>query len=122
MVVTRRSSEVATPIVGRRCVPGVDNAFALVAEKHTMSSDDAELLRAELEAVFTDADFPVEDPMELVPALPDGPATTFEAGDVTVDVMEFGATYGEYQDYPYGTAADLVDDLMAGFHEEGLFE
>jgi hypothetical protein len=87
-----------------------------------MSSDDAELLRAELEAVFTDADFPVEDPMELVPALPDGPATTFEAGDVSVDVMEFGATYGEYQEYPYETAADLVDDLMTGFHEEGLFE
>ena len=87
-----------------------------------MSSDDAELLRAELEAVFTDADFPVEDPMELVPALPDGPATTFEAGDVSVDVMAFGATYGEYQDYPYETATDLVDDLMTGFREEGLFE
>lgn len=87
-----------------------------------MTTDDAELLRQELEAVFGDADFPVEDPMELVPALPDGPATTFEAGDVAVDVMELGATYGEYQDYPYETAADLVDDLMAGFHEEGLFE
>lgn len=87
-----------------------------------MSSNDAEMLREELEAVFTDADFPVEDPMELVPALPDGPETTFEAGDVAVNVMELGATYGEYQEYPYETAAELVDDLMAGFREEGLFE
>jgi len=100
----------------------MNNAFVIVTEAWTMSSNDAELLREELEAVFADADFPVEDPMELVPALPDGPATTFEAGDVAVDVMELGATYGEYQEYPYETAADLVDDLMAGFREEGLFE
>jgi Uncharacterized protein conserved in archaea len=87
-----------------------------------MTSNEAEMLRQELEAVFTAADFPVEDPMELVPVLPDGPATTFEAGDVTVAVMDLGATYGEYQDYPYETATDLIDDLMTGFHEEGLFE
>jgi hypothetical protein len=87
-----------------------------------MTTDEAEVLRRELEAVFSDADFPVEDPMELVPVLPDGPATTFEAGDVTVGVMDFGSKYGDYQEYPYETAADLVDDLMAGFHEEGLFE
>lgn len=100
----------------------MNSDFRLAAEPSTMSSDDAEMLRQELEAVFTDADFPVKDPMELVPALPDGPATTFEAGDVAVDVMELGATYGEYQDYPYETATDLVDDLMAGFRNEGLFE
>jgi len=87
-----------------------------------MSTDEAELLRQELESVFSTADFPVEDPMELVPVLPDGPATTFEAGDVTVSVMDFGAKYGDYQEYPYETAEDLVDDLFTGFHEEGLFE
>lgn len=87
-----------------------------------MSADEAETLREELEAVFGDADFPVEDPMELVPALPDGPATTFEAGEITIEVMELGATYADYQDYPYETAADLVEDLMTGFREEGVFD
>lgn len=87
-----------------------------------MSEDEADALRAELEAVFGDTEFPVEDPMELVPALPDGPATTFEVGEITVEVMDFGTTYADYQDYPYETAADLVEDLMTGFREEGLFD
>jgi len=87
-----------------------------------MTSDTAAKLRQELEEVFSDADYPVEDPMELIPALPDGPGTTFEAGDVAVGVMDFGAKYGDYQEYPYETAEGLVDDLMHGFREEGLFE
>ncbi len=87
-----------------------------------MAPKEAEMLEAELNAVFGDAEFPVEDPMELVPALPDGPATTFEAGDVTIEVMDLGTTYADYQHYPYETAADLVDDLMTGFHEEGVFK
>jgi hypothetical protein len=99
-----------------------NNPFIAISEGITMTSDEAEILREELEAVFTSADFPVEDPMELVPVLPDGPATTFEAGDVTVGVMDLGAEYSDYQDYPYETAADLIDDLMTGFREEGLFE
>jgi len=85
-------------------------------------TDPAEQLREELERVFTRADYPVEDPMELVPALPDGPSTTFEAGDVSVGVMEFGTEYADYQTYPYETADALVDDLMNGFRQEGLFD
>lgn len=87
-----------------------------------MATDTAEQLRAELETVFTNAEYPVEEPMELVPALPDGPSTTFEAGDVRVGVMDFGAEYAEYQEYPYETAEALIDDLMTGFREEGLFD
>ena len=60
--------------------------------------------------------------MELVPVLPDGPSTTFEAGGVSVGVMDLGAEYAEYQDYPYETADALIDDLMNGFREEGLFD
>lgn len=87
-----------------------------------MTSDTAETLREELMEVFGRADYPVEEPMELVPALPDGPGTTFEAGDVSVGVMELGSEYAEYQTYPYETADALVDDLMAGFRKEGLFD
>lgn len=85
-------------------------------------SDTAAALREELEAVFTKAEYPVEDPMELVSVLPDGPNTTFEAGDVSVSVMDLGAEYAAYQSYPYETADALIDDLMHGFREEGLFD
>lgn len=85
-------------------------------------TDTAEQLRAELEEVFSRAEYPVEEPMELVPVLPDGPSTTFEAGEISVGVMDLGAEYAEYQDYPYETADALVDDLMHGFREEGLFD
>jgi hypothetical protein len=85
-------------------------------------SDTAAQLRDELEAVFTNADYPVEDPMELVSVLPDGANTTFEADDVRVSVMDLGAEYATYQTYPYETAEALIDDLMRGFHEEGLFD
>ncbi|GCF16120.1 hypothetical protein Harman_40550 [Haloarcula mannanilytica] len=87
-----------------------------------MSKETAEQLREELEKVFNDADYPIEEPMELIPVLPDGAGTTFEAGDVSVGVMEFGSEYADYQDYPYETAEALIDDLMTGFHEEGLFD
>lgn len=85
-------------------------------------TDTAAQLREELEAVFTNAEYPVEDPMDLVSVLPDGPATTFEADDVSVGVMDFGAEYAAYQTYPYETADALIDDLMRGFREEGLFD
>ena len=85
-------------------------------------TENADQLRAELERVFSRADYPVEEPMDLVPALPDGPGTTFEAGDVSVGVMELGGTYAEYQTYPYETVDDLVADLMEGFRAEGLLD
>ena len=85
-------------------------------------TDTAERFRAELEEVFGRAEYPIEEPMELVPVLPDGPSTTFEAGGVSVGVMELGSEYAEYQEYPYETVDALVDDLMNGFREEGLFD
>ncbi|GGI98548.1 hypothetical protein GCM10008995_05530 [Halobellus salinus] len=85
-------------------------------------TDTAEQLRAELLDVFGRAEYPVAEPMELVPALPNGPGTTFEAGAVSVGVMELGSEYADYQNYPYETADDLVGDLMTGFREEGLFD
>lgn len=85
-------------------------------------TDTAEQLQEELTEVFSRAEYPVEEPMELVPALPDGPSTTFEAGEVRVGVMELGGEYAEYQDYPYETVDELVADLMDGFRSEGLFD
>lgn len=85
------------------------------------SNPEAEM-RRQLAEVFGRADYPVEDPFELIPVLPDGPSTTFEAGDVTIGAMELGTEYAEYQTYPYDDVESLVDDLVTGLREEGVFE
>lgn len=79
-------------------------------------------IRRQLIAVFETAQYPVTDPFELIPVLPDGAATTFEAGDVTIGAMELGMEYADYQEYPYESVDGLVDDLMAGFRAEDVFE
>lgn len=79
-------------------------------------------LRNQLAAVFGRANYPVEDPFELIPVLPDGAATTFEAGDVALGAMELGTEYAEYQEYPYENVESLVDDLMRGLRDDGVLE
>ena len=80
-------------------------------------------VRAELREQFLDAfggaDFPVENQMDLVPALPNGPGTKFEAGDVSFTAMELAATLGGHQEFPYDSAAELADDIIAGLKAEG---
>jgi hypothetical protein len=84
-----------------------------------MTDVEAEL-REQFTEVFRDADFPVEDQMDLIPALPDGPATTFEAGDQSLTAMELAAKLGGHQDFPYHTVEALVDDVIAGLRAEGV--
>jgi hypothetical protein len=79
----------------------------------------AELRQQFLDA-FSGADFPVDNQMDLVPALPNGPGTKFQAGDVSVTAMELAAKLGSHQDFPYDDAESLVDDVMAGLEEEGV--
>jgi hypothetical protein len=84
-----------------------------------MTDVEAEL-REQFTEVFRDADFPVEDQMDLIPALPDGPATTFEVGDRSLTAMELAAKLGGHQDFPYHTVEALVDDVIAGLRAEGV--
>jgi len=84
-----------------------------------MSDVKAELREQFLDA-FGGADFPVENQMDLVPALPDGPGTKFEAGDVTLTAMEMAAKLGSHQDFPYDDAESLVDDVIEGLKAEGM--
>lgn len=77
-------------------------------------------LRVQFRAAFEDAEFPVEDQMELVPALPDGPGTRFEAGEFSVSAMELAANLDGHQDFPYDSVDDLVDDVIAALESEGM--
>lgn len=76
-------------------------------------------LRDQFETTFARATYPVTDPFELIPVLPDGPATEFTAGEVTIPAIDLGMTYGQYQTYPYHSVDALVDDLIAGLKTEG---
>jgi len=86
-----------------------------------MTPPEAEI-RRQLTEVFDAAEYPVTDPFELIPVLPDGAATTFEAGDVTIGAMELGMEYADYQEYPYDSVEPLVEDLMTGLRANDVFE
>ena len=78
--------------------------------------DEAELREQMIDA-FEDADYPVSSPMDLVPALPDGPGTKFESGDFSMTAMELNTktTGGEF---PYEDVDTLVDDLLRELKEQ----
>ncbi|CCQ36401.1 MTH865 family protein [Natronomonas moolapensis 8.8.11] len=83
-------------------------------------ADKAELRRQFTEA-FEGAEFPVEGPMDLVPALPEGPGTTFESDEFSMTAMELNAKSGDQQSFPYESVEELVDDLMEGLESKDLF-
>jgi hypothetical protein len=77
-------------------------------------------LRQQFTDAFSNASYPVQNQMDLVPALPNGPGTTFESGDVSVSAMELAAKLGDHQDFPYENVESLVDDVMDGLRAEGV--
>ncbi|RZV10851.1 hypothetical protein BDK88_2051 [Natrinema hispanicum] len=68
-------------------------------------------LREQMIDAFEAADYPVSSPMDLVPALPDGPGTKFESGDFSMTAMELN-TKTTGGDFPYDDVESLVDDLL----------
>ena len=86
-----------------------------------MADDETEAeIRAQLLEAFEGAEYPVENQMDLVPALPNGPGTRFESGDVSFTAMEIAAKLGSHQEFPYEDVEALVDDVMAGLREEDM--
>ena len=84
-----------------------------------MADVEAELREQFMDA-FGDADYPVQNQMDLVPALPSGPGTKFEADGVSFTAMELAAKLSGHQDFPYQTPDELVDDLIAGLKAEDM--
>ena len=80
---------------------------------------DRDDLRAQFVDAFEGADYPVNSPMDLVPALPQGPGTRFESGDFSMTAMELNTKGGGNQDFPYEDVDSLVDDIMDGLEEGG---
>ena len=80
---------------------------------------DKDDLRQQFIDAFEGADYPVNSPMDLVPALPQGPGTTFESGEFSMTAMELNTNGGGSQDFPYEDVESLVDDIMEGLEDEG---
>lgn len=87
-----------------------------------MSEDIEAELRDQLHDAFKGADYPVANQMKLVPALPNGPSTRFEAGDVSFTAMELATKLSGHQEFPYEDVDSLVDDVIEGLRTEGMLD
>ena len=76
-------------------------------------------LRRQMIDAFEGADYPINSPMDLVPALPNGPGTTFESGEFSMTAMELNTKLpgGEF---PYDSAEVFVDDIMEQLGDRNL--
>ncbi len=79
---------------------------------------DRDELREQMVDAFEGADYPINSPMDLVPALPNGPSTSFESGDFSMTAMELNTKLGG-GDFPYDSAEDFVDDILDQLEDEG---
>jgi hypothetical protein len=78
-------------------------------------ADEAEL-REQMKEAFEGADYPISSPMDLVPALPNGPSTKFESGDFSMTAMELNTKLDG--DFPYENPESFVDDVIAQLKEQ----
>ena len=79
---------------------------------------DKDDLRQQFIDAFEGADYPINSPMDLVPALPNGPATSFESGAFSMTAMELNSELSGAE-FPYDDVESFVDDVMEGLEDEG---
>ncbi len=72
---------------------------------------DKDDLREQFIEAFEGADYPINSPMDLVPALPQGPGTKFESGEFSMTAMELN-TKVSGGDWPYEDVDAFVDDVL----------
>ena len=84
-----------------------------------MTDVDRDDLREQFVEAFEDADYPVASPMDLVPALPDGPGTRFESGEFEMTAMELNTKISG-GNFPYGSVEEFVDDVMTQLEDQDL--
>ena len=78
---------------------------------------DEDELREQMIDAFEGADYPISSPMDLVPALPNGPSTKFESGDFSMTAMELNTKLSG-GDFPYETPESFVDDVIEQLNEQ----
>ncbi|MFQ3295971.1 MAG: hypothetical protein ACI8VE_003064 [Natrialbaceae archaeon] len=76
-------------------------------------------LREQFVEAFEEADYPISSPMDLVPALPDGPGTRFDSGDFSMTAMELNTKLSG-GNFPYDDVESFVDDVIDQLEEQDL--
>jgi hypothetical protein len=79
---------------------------------------DKDDLRQQMIEAFEGSDYPINSPMDLVPALPQGPGTKFESGDFSMTAMELNTKLGG--DFPYDSVDAFVDDVVEQLEAQDL--
>ena len=80
---------------------------------------DKDDLREQFIDAFEGADYPISSPMDLVPALPQGPSTKFESGDFSMTAMELNTKISG-GDWPYDDVEEFVDDVLDQLDDQDL--
>ncbi|MFB6189265.1 MAG: MTH865 family protein [Halapricum sp.] len=80
---------------------------------------DKDDLREQFTDAFEGASYPINSPMDLVPALPNGPGTKFESGEFSMTAMELNTKLGS-GNFPYEDVDSFVDDVMAQLEDQDL--
>ena len=83
----------------------------------SLSDEERSDLRDQMTEAFEGADYPINSPMDLVPALPNGPSTKFEAGDFSMTAMELNTKLGS-GNFPYESVDAFVDDVMGQLEDQ----
>jgi len=78
---------------------------------------DKDALREQMREAFEGADYPISSPMDLVPALPNGPSTKFESGDFSMTAMELNTKLGT-GNFPYDDVDAFVDDIISQLEDK----
>ncbi|WP_299236840.1 MTH865 family protein [Natronomonas sp.] len=79
---------------------------------------DKEDVRQQMIDAFEGADYPIDSPMDLVPALPQGPGTKFESGEFSMTAMELNTKLGG--EFPYDSPEEFVDDVIGQLEDQDL--
>lgn len=64
---------------------------------------------------FEGAPYPLDSPMDLLPALPDGVGTTFESGEFSMSIIDLNTELDS--DFPYDSVDELVDHIIEELHD-----
>ena len=75
-------------------------------------------IREQVKDAYGGADYPVSNPMDLLPVLPNGPATRFESGDFSMTVMQMNGVEVEDDNvdndpnFPYESVEEITHEQM----------
>lgn len=80
-------------------------------------------LRHELIDAVEGGNYPINGPMELLPALPDGPATTIESGDFSITAMELTTEIPQGTlSFPYESPEEFANEVLEKMKEYDVIE